>query len=135
MAIPTFVKKDNNNVHSELASKLFHMRTQFHIFHLLANGIGSYAKHKALNSLYDNVLDKADTIIETLQGKLGSNIRGYKSYPYLEDDSVESYIKECINYLESYRNGLPKPKFDNIDNQIQTLIDDLEQTLYLLTLK
>lgn len=133
MAIPVFnSKKDNNNIHSELASKLFHMRTQFHIYHLQTN---SYAKHKALNNLYNNVLDKADTIIETLQGKLGSNIRGYKSYPYLEDDSVESYIKDCISYLEGYRNSLPKPKFDNIDNQIQTLIDDLEQTLYLLTLK
>ena len=132
MAIPTFIKKDNNNIHSELASKLFNMRTQFHIYHLQTD---SYARHKALNQLYDNVLDKADTIIETLQGKLDSVFKGYKSYPYLEDDSVESYIKDCINYLEGYRNGLPKPKFDNIDNQIQTLIDDLEQTLYLLTLK
>lgn len=133
MAIPVFnSKKDNNNIHSELASRLFHMRSQFHIYHLQTN---SYARHKALNSLYDSVLDKADTIIETLQGKLGSVLKGYKSYPYLEDDSVESYIKECINYLEGYRNSLPKPKFDNIDNQIQTLIDDLESTLYLLTLK
>jgi len=128
-------KGDSNNSHGELASKIMHMRTQFHIFHLQVEGIGSYAAHKALQGLYEGILDKGDTLIETIQGKIGSKIRGYKSYPYLEDGSFVQYTKDCISYFEGYRSQCPKPSWDNIDNQIQTIVDDLEQALYLFTLQ
>lgn len=71
----------SNNIHAELASKIMHMRSQFHIYHLQTV---KYSTHKALNELYDNILDKGDTLIETIQGKIGTKIRAYQSYPYLE---------------------------------------------------
>ena len=39
----------------ELASILFHSRTQAHVFHLGVSGAGAYAAHKALQKYYENI--------------------------------------------------------------------------------
>lgn len=122
-------KKD---IHVELVSKLLHFRTQLHIKHWQTE---SYSEHKLLNKLYDNVLDMTDTLVETLQGKLGYRLKGFESYPYKDNDNTAMCIKEHLDYIMSYRNKLQKPEWNNIDNQLQVLQDTLEQSLYLLTLK
>lgn len=119
--------------HVEFISKLFSARTQLHIFHLLTD---SFAKHKTLNGLYDNILEKTDELAETIQGKLLTNLKGFKNYPFVEgDDKIVPFIKDLISVVQGYRKTLVLPKWSNIDNQCQTIEDDLEQTLYLLTLK
>ena len=132
MADFKFKKVTGDEVHTELISKLFHFRTQIHIKHLQT---GSFAEHKALNKLYDTVLDVADQLAETIQGKLNTRLKGYTSYPFKDDDNMTDCIKEHLSYFMSYRKQLVLPEWNNIDNQLQVLQDKLEGTLYLLTLK
>lgn len=113
----------------EIVSKLFHARTQIHIYHLQTK---SFAQHKALNEAYDDILDKTDELAETIQGKTKSLLKGYKSYPFVEDNNPIKFLTELKMCLEEYRVKL-KTDWDNIDNQIQTIIDTIESTIYKLT--
>lgn len=122
----------NTDIHTELISKLFHFRNQLHIIHLEST---SYSEHIALNGLYDSVLSITDELAETIQGKLGTRLKGYKSYPFVDNCDASKCINEHLTYLMSYRSKLVTPSWNNIDNQLQVLQDKLESTLYLLTLK
>lgn len=53
---------------STFASKLFEARDTLHIYHLKTK---SYAQHKALGSLYEDVLDFADSFLEAYMGFAG----------------------------------------------------------------
>ena len=58
-------------------STLFASRTQAHIFHLQVTGPGSFAKHKALDDYYNEIIDLTDGLVESYQGRYGI-ITGYK---------------------------------------------------------
>jgi hypothetical protein len=69
---------------ANFVSTLFASRTQAHIFHLQTT---SFAKHKALNEYYDEIVGLTDGIIESYQGRYGI-IEGYSpDKPWLEGDN------------------------------------------------
>lgn len=122
--------KLKNDTHIDIASKLFHARTQIHVYHLQTK---SYSIHKALNEFYDGILDLIDSFIETIQGKLGIVLTGYKTYSILEDNNPIKFLTQLKIDVESYRiNSLNKKEFNNIDNQCQVMVDLIETTLYKL---
>lgn len=55
----------------EFFGRLFEIRDQIHLRHLRVSGSGSYAQHVALNEFYEDILDLADNLIESYQGKYG----------------------------------------------------------------
>ena len=60
--------------HSEFFGRLFQLRDQIHLRHLFptnAGKLGSFAEHSALNSFYESILNLADSLIESYQGKYG----------------------------------------------------------------
>lgn len=122
--------KLKSNSHIDVASKLFHARTQIHVYHLQTK---SYSQHKALNEFYDGILDLTDAYIETIQGKLGMILTGYKTYPLLEDNNPIKFLSQLKIDIENYRiNTLNKKEYNNIDNQMQVIVDLIESTLYKL---
>ena len=64
----------------ELIIKLLHARTNAHILHL---GTTSFAKHKALNDFYDEIVDLVDTLAEAYQGDYGLILRSPNGTAYL----------------------------------------------------
>jgi DNA-binding ferritin-like protein len=52
----------------QLISRVFYARNVAHFEHWRATGTGSYAKHQALGSFYDDVIDAIDTLVEAYQG-------------------------------------------------------------------
>ena len=52
----------------QLISRVFYARNLAHFEHWRARGTGSYAKHKALGSFYDDVIDALDSLVEAYQG-------------------------------------------------------------------
>lgn len=122
--------KLKSNTHIDVASKLFHARTQIHVYHLQTK---SYAQHKALDEAYNGILDLTDAYIETIQGKLGMILTGYKTYPLLEDNNPIKFLSQLKADIETYRiNVLNKKEFNNIDNQCQVIVDLIESTIYKL---
>ena len=52
----------------QLISRVFYARNVAHFEHWRATGPGSYAKHQALGSFYDDVIDALDSLVEAYQG-------------------------------------------------------------------
>lgn len=55
----------------QLISRVFYARNLAHFEHWRAKGEGSYAKHQALGSFYEDIIDAIDTLVETYQGAFG----------------------------------------------------------------
>ena len=89
----------------QFISTLFASRTQAHVFHLQTN---SFAAHKALNEYYDGIIDLADGIAESIQGKYGI-ITGYSNIDLLEGNEVEEYNKFVMEFF----------KFEGKDREIE----------------
>ena len=112
----------------KLISYLFHSRTQTHIFHLQTQ---SFVEHMALNVYYDGIIPLIDALVESYQGKYGI-IKGYKSYDITEYKSTEStikYLKDLCGKVEKLRNCC---KDSYIQNQIDTVCELINSTLYKL---
>lgn len=111
----------------KLASIFLHSRTQAHQFHLLVNGPGSYAIHKALNEYYDSIGDLLDGVVEPYQGKYG--IINYKQVNGVDSDAskenIIAYFDKLIKFLETERQD-EKLK----DSWIQNELDNIAKLLY-----
>jgi hypothetical protein len=124
MIVEQKTKKD----FSEMASIILHSRTQTHTLHLQTK---SFAEHKALNDYYDSIGDLFDGLIESYQGKYGI-IESYKSYDIVSYKSTEStvkYLQDLCKKIESLRDCC---KDSYIQNQIDTVCELINSTLYKL---
>lgn len=104
---------------------LFLSRDLAHIEHLRTK---SYAQHKALQSFYEGVIDKADSLAELYQGRNGI----MKDIPLMDDESSDN----IADTLESYMKIIEDTRYkavDKADTPIQNEIDSVVG-LYLSTL-
>ena len=98
-----------------LISLLFEARTQSHILHLQSK---SYAQHKALNEYYDSIVDLADSIAESYQGRYGVIAK----YPKMTLTS-----SEAVKLIEDVRTWIDKNRKDcGKESEIQNLIDEVQ---------
>lgn len=113
--------------YAQFISTLFASRTQAHIFHLQTT---SFAAHAALNTYYDEIVDLADGLVESFQGRYGI-VRGYTSpASFKEDDQVVTYFEALAKYVEAARKGLPQDSY--IQNEIDNVVGLIESTKYKL---
>ena len=52
----------------QLIARVFYARNLAHFEHWRATGTGSYAKHQALGSFYEEVIEAIDDLVEAYQG-------------------------------------------------------------------
>ncbi len=110
---------------------LFQCRDQVHLWHLQTK---SYAEHKALNSLYEAILEHTDEIVEVWQGHTGKRVAGMipiKTSPYVNADVVSKYLAQVMKWLGQLRSETP---YEELPNLIDNLTAELAKTIYLLTL-
>jgi len=113
---------------SEMVSLLLHSRTQAHTLHLQTK---SYPEHMALNGYYDGIGDLIDGLVESYQGKYGI-IESYKSYDLVSYKSTENtikYLQDLCKKIEGLRDCC---KDSYIQNQIDTVCELINSTLYKL---
>jgi hypothetical protein len=113
----------------QFISTLFASRTQAHVFHLQTN---SFAAHKALNEYYDEIIGRADSIAESVQGKYGI-ITGYSNIDLLEGNDCNEVIKYFTAlemYVERARQTMPQDSY--IQNQIDEVVALIVSTIYKL---
>jgi DNA-binding ferritin-like protein len=112
----------------DIVSVLFHSRTQVHAFHLATD---SYAQHVALQKYYDAIVDMADGLAESWQGKYGKmqlkGVSGIEQYNGVE--SVITYFEKVLKIVAEKRKDI---KESYIQNQIDTVEELIYSTLYLL---
>jgi hypothetical protein len=111
----------------ELASILFHSRTQAHVFHLGVSGPGSYAAHVALQTYYDEIVDLTDGLVESYQGKYG--LIKFKPVLGLDNDcscaNIVAYFDKLITIVDTLRKS---PGLQ--DSWIQNEIDNVDKLLF-----
>ena len=117
---------DNDQALKELVSRSFSTRNLLHFKHLETN---SYAKHIALNELYDEIIDDIDEIVESYQGKFGA-VKGFFCVQE-KGDCIKTTVEKEMNWLEENRAFISKG-FSGIEGLIDNLLADYSQTLYKL---
>lgn len=112
------VTKINKMKVQDFTAKLFEIEVVAHIAHLQTT---SFAKHMALNSLYEDIVGHRDSFIESYQGKYGI-ITNYSKIEIKEGLDMVTYIRTCISEFETYRLTLE-------DGYLQQIIDDIIELL------
>lgn len=116
---------------NEYIGTLFQSRNQAHIYHLQTP---SYAKHKALNGYYEDIIDVIDGLVESYQGKYDI-IKGYKMTGTLKDwendEDIVKYFEALAKYCEMKREKLPqdsylKNHYDEVDSLIRSTLYKLK---------
>lgn len=115
MALPTLSL--NQNKYTKVVSLLFNLRTNVHIAHLQTR---SYAAHKALNEIYDEILDIADSFCESAQGTQGI-LSGYTL--------GELNTGDIIVFIENKYNELLSLRKEFTEGHLVQLIDDANTIL------
>jgi DNA-binding ferritin-like protein len=88
----------------------------------------SYAKHKALQKFYENIIDLADTFAEAYQGRHGL-IGAISLQSSKKTANVTEFLQDQLEEIEANRYKV----CDKDDSPLQNLIDGIIE-LYLSTL-
>jgi len=104
---------------------LFLARDVTHSVHLNTR---SYAKHKALQKFYENIIDLADSFSEAYQGRHGL-IGPVSLMSAKKTSNVIEFLESQLAEVESVRYDV----VDKSDSALQQLIDNIIE-LYLSTL-
>lgn len=110
---------------ADFVGHLFLARDVAHSVHLNTR---SYAKHKALGSFYDKVVDLADDFAEAYQGRHG--LMGPISLMSAKKNgNIIEFLEDSLSEIEANRFKVCEEK----DSAIQNIIDEIV-ALYLSTL-
>jgi len=110
----------------EIIGLLFLDRNLTHLEHLKATGPGSYAKHMALGSFYDDVIDLADKLAEAYQGAEGI-MQDIPLMSNVPNEPIDMTLYSHMQMIEAMRKSACKI------SAIQNIIDEVV-SLYLSTI-
>lgn len=110
------------------ASKLFEARQVAHQAHLQTR---SYATHVALNSFYDEIVDLADSFIETYQGEYGLITEYNVVIPMIKPDAIIAYLENAVEIFKSVHSVID-PKDSHLHNIVDEIVQLTYSTLYKL---
>jgi DNA-binding ferritin-like protein len=117
-----------------LVQELMNAATSFHRLHLRVTGEGSYARHIALNEIYDALPDLADTIAEGYQGAC-EVILPYTTQAPIDLPDVESaieYMREIKSKVETLQAVMPHSEIVNELDNTKLVIDNAKYKLIFL---
>jgi len=114
----------------------FTMREQIKLYHWQTK---SYSRHKATDNVIDSLDTSIDKYVEVYMGKYGrmkmNSSTGSISVKNLSESSIINFIKRCIAYLNSELTGKLKDNDTDLINIRDEMLAELNQLLYLFTLK
>lgn len=125
-----------SNISSIALKNLQHI-SQIKFFHWQTK---SYAEHKALDSLFSELIELSDNLIESAMGKYGRpNSQGQMSSTHLlnyQEGCLTEYLDTLILcYSEECKKGLDPKSDSDLLNILDEMIALVNKTKYLITLK
>lgn len=114
-----------------IASKLTYFHEQLHLLHWQTT---NKAEHEALGSLYDQVHDFKDDVIEKLMGYMGKRPKAFKMQPIVDMTSSTSVVQELKSFSHELMTWAEANQYCDVENMAQDLSGKAAKTLYLLTL-
>jgi hypothetical protein len=136
MALSLFPEGMMNSSSSEMtlesiAGKLTYFHEQLHLIHWQTT---SYAEHQALGSLYDQVHDFKDDVIEKLMGYMSKRPKAFKIQPLVDMTSATGVVQEIKSFAHELMTWAEQNQYCDVENMAQDLSGKAAKTLYLLTL-
>lgn len=110
-----------------MVSTLLHSATVTHFMHLSTD---SYAKHQALATYYDEIVDLADQLAETFMGYEGVKLTQWPKEFHLASDPV-AYMEKLSAFVAEVRQVVC-PDYTPIQNIIDSIADLIDATHYKL---
>jgi DNA-binding ferritin-like protein len=110
---------------SDFVGMLFLARDVTHSVHLNTR---SYAKHKALQTFYEEIIDAADEFAEAYNGRHGL-LGGISLQSHNQTANVVDFLQGQLDTIDAKRYDI----VDRKDTALQQLIDNIVE-LYLTTL-
>ena len=113
---------------ADFVGQLFLARDVSHSVHLNTR---SYAKHKALQKFYENIIDLADTFAEAYQGKHGL-IGSVTLQSAKKTSNITEFLEDQIKQIEEERYDICDKSYTPLQNIIDEIIGLYLSTLYKL---
>ena len=114
----------------------FTMREQIKLYHWQTK---SYSRHKATDMVIDSLDEHIDKYVEVYMGKYSrpkmTSTTNKIVVSNLTETSIIKFIKECIAILQTNFVKHLKPTDTDLFNIRDEMLGDLNQLLYLFTLK
>jgi DNA-binding ferritin-like protein len=110
----------------ELISRVFYARNVAHFEHWRANGVGAYARHMALGSFYDDVIEAIDNLVEAYQGAF--ELVGTIPSPKTKASEILLILNEDAEWIEKNHESICKG-----NRAVANLVDGVTGT-YLTTI-
>jgi len=114
-----------------LAQDMLNAVTSIHKIHLKVTGLGSYASHKALNQMYDEIGEHADDLVEQFQGAMEKILEIPNTSP-TEINTVEEaieYLRKLKDKITALQANMP---FSEIVNSLDTAKSTINSVKYKL---
>jgi DNA-binding ferritin-like protein len=118
------------SVVAEFVGTLLHSATITHFMHLQAQGEGSFAKHMALGTYYDEIVDLVDGLAEAIQGCYEEIIAPYPNMFANVTGEPLAYMRMLKEYVAQNRQNMPE--LSNIQNEIDSIATLIDSTIYKL---
>lgn len=113
---------------SDLISKLLHV-TAAHMLHLQAKGPGSFAAHKALGNLYEELGELTDSLAEECMGVHGV-IDSFPAEKFTPPKNAVDFVEELYRYVTNNRSQIGSES--HLQNTVDSILSLLASTLYKL---
>jgi hypothetical protein len=94
----------------------------------------SFSEHKALNNYYDEILERLDGLVESIQG-VYPRIGSYTLSPTVDwsEGVSTTYFKALYAFVQEHRKMIYQESW--VQNQIDNIAELIASTLYQLSLK
>lgn len=90
----------------ELIARVFYARNVAHFEHWRAEGVGGYARHKALGKFYEDVIGALDSLVEAYQGAF--ELVGAIPTPKTKAEEVLLILIEDADWIEKNHDKICK---------------------------
>lgn len=120
---------------SDLVTELLNAAVSFHKLHLKVTGIGSYASHKALNSLYDALPENGDQLAEQFQGAKEELLKYTPKSPRELNTKEEGiqYIRDLKEMASKLQTVLPYSEIINDLDSLKSTLNSIKYKLIFLS--
>jgi DNA-binding ferritin-like protein len=113
----------------DLISRVFYARNVAHFEHWRAKGDGSFAKHMALGSFYDDVIEAIDKLVEAYQGAF--SLIGNIPAPKVTERDVLKLLEADADWIEENHDAISKGN-RAVGNLVDGVTDTYLTTIYKL---
>lgn len=113
----------------ELISRVFYARNVAHFEHWRATGSGSFAKHMALGSFYEEIIEAIDDLVEAYQGAF--ELIGNIPAPETSTGDVLKLLEGDADWIEKNHESICRGN-RGVANLVDTVTDTYLSTIYKL---